>query len=103
MTFDALTLFGLVAVSLMLLFYAFEDNSPWCILGFAVACAMGSIYGFLQGAWPFGLVEGVWTFIALKRWQKRRLTGKSVAKRLAYDDRSQDLRDQDARGVDGGA
>jgi hypothetical protein len=79
MTFDALTLFGLVAVSLMLLFYTFEDNSPWCILGFAVACAMGSIYGFLQGAWPFGLVEAVWTFIALKRWQKRRLMGKSAA------------------------
>jgi hypothetical protein len=72
MTFDALTLFGLVAVSLMLLFYAFEESSPWCILGFAIACAMGSIYGFLQGAWPFGLVEGVWTFIALNRWQKRR-------------------------------
>ena len=74
MTFDALTLFGLVAVSLMLLFYAFEDSSPWCIFGFAVACALGSVYGFLQGAWPFGLVEGVWTLIALKRWQKRRLS-----------------------------
>ena len=73
MTFDALTLFGLVAVSLMLLFYAFEESSPWCILGFAGACAMGSAYGFLQGAWPFGLVEGVWTFIALDRWRKRRL------------------------------
>jgi hypothetical protein len=79
MAFDALTLFGLVAVSLMLLFYAFEDKSPWCVLGFAVACAMGSVYGFLQGAWPFGLVEGVWTFIALKRWQMRRLTDKSAA------------------------
>jgi hypothetical protein len=79
MTFDALTLFGLVAVSLMLLFYTFEDSSPWCILGFAVACAMGSVYGFLQGAWPFGLVEGVWTFIALQRWQKRRLLGKPTA------------------------
>jgi hypothetical protein len=75
MTFDALTLFGLLAVSLMLLFYTFEESSPWCILGFALSCAMGSIYGFLQGAWPFGLVEGVWTFIALRRWQRRRLVG----------------------------
>jgi hypothetical protein len=72
MAFDTLTLFGLVAVSLMLLFYAFEELSTWCIFGFAISCAMGSIYGFLQGAWPFGMVEGVWTFIALKRWQKRR-------------------------------
>jgi len=79
MTFDALSLFGLLAVSLMLLFYTFEDTSPWCVLGFAFACALGSVYGFLQGAWPLGLVEGVWTFIALKRWQKRRLAGKPVA------------------------
>jgi len=79
MTFDALSLFGLLAVSLMLLFYTFEDTSPWCVLGFAFACALGSVYGFLQGASPFGLVEGVWTFIALKRWQKRRLAGKPVA------------------------
>jgi hypothetical protein len=66
---DALTLFGLVAVSLMLVFYAFEHRSRWCILGFAGACAMGSAYGFLQGAWPFGLVEGVWALVALRRWR----------------------------------
>lgn len=76
MIFDTLTLFGLLAVSLMLLFYAFEDASPWCVLGFAFACVLGSIYGFLQGAWPFGVVEAIWTFIALKRWQKRRLAGR---------------------------
>jgi hypothetical protein len=74
MTFDALTLFGLLAVALMLLFYSFEDASTWCVLP-----SLGSVYGFMQGAWPFGLVEGVWTFIALKRWQKRRLAGKPVA------------------------
>jgi hypothetical protein len=78
MAMDALTLFGLIAVSLMLLFYTFEDESPWCVLGFAVSCALGSAYGFLQGAWPFGLVEAVWAYIALRRWQKRRLTGKPV-------------------------
>ena len=72
---DGLTLFGFAAVSLMLLFYAFEDVSAWCVLGFAVACALASAYAFLQGSLPFALVEGIWTFIALKRWQKRRLTG----------------------------
>ena len=65
---DRLTLFGLVAVSLMLIFYALERRSPWCILGFSVACAMGSVYGFLQGAWPFGLVEGIWTLVAFRRF-----------------------------------
>lgn len=67
-----LTLFGLGAVSLMLTCYAFERRSPWFILGFAVSCAMGSAYGFLQAAWPFGLVEGIWTFVALQRWRRRR-------------------------------
>ena len=57
MTFDALTLYGLVSVSLMLLFYAFEDNSPWCILGFAVACAMGTIYGFLRARGHLGWLK----------------------------------------------
>jgi hypothetical protein len=79
MIMDGLTLFGLVAVSLMLVFYTFEDISHWCVLGFAVSCLLGSVYGFLQGAWPFGVVEAIWAFIALKRWQKRRLAGKPVA------------------------
>jgi hypothetical protein len=70
---DGLTLFGLVAVSLMLLFYALEDRSPWCVLAFAGSCALGSVYGFLQGAWPFGLVEGVWSVVAIGRWRKLRV------------------------------
>jgi hypothetical protein len=66
---DALTLFGLCVVTLMLVFYALEHRSAWYILGFAVACAMGSAYGFLQCAWPFGLVEAVWALVALRRWR----------------------------------
>ena len=55
-----LTLFGLFAVTAMLVCYAFEARSPWFILGFAFACWLGSVYGFLQGAWPFGVVEAIW-------------------------------------------
>lgn len=73
---DPLTLFGLAAVTAMLLFYAFEDVSAWCVLGFAVSCALAAVYAFLIGSWPFAIVEAVWTVIALKRWQKRRLAGK---------------------------
>jgi hypothetical protein len=65
---DPLTLFGLSAVTAMLVCYAMEDRHPGFILGFAVACALGSAYGFLQGAWPFGLVECVWAFVAVRRW-----------------------------------
>jgi hypothetical protein len=68
---DALTAFGLFAVTAMLAAYALEDRSPWFVLAFAAACALGSIYGFLQGAWPFGLVEAVWTLVALWRWRSR--------------------------------
>jgi hypothetical protein len=68
---DALTLFGLLAVTAMLAFYALEDRSPWFILAFAGACLAASAYGFLQGAWPFGIVEAVWAGVALHRWRKR--------------------------------
>ena len=68
---DGLTLFGLVAVSLMLVFYALEERGAIFTLLFAAACALGSSYGFLQGAWPFGLVEGIWTVVALKKWRDR--------------------------------
>ncbi|MBN1460642.1 MAG: hypothetical protein JXA57_13995 [Armatimonadetes bacterium] len=69
---DALTLFGLAAVTAMLVTYALEDRSPWYILGFAAACAAGSVYGFLQGAWPFGVVEAIWAGVAVHRWNAKR-------------------------------
>jgi hypothetical protein len=69
---DALTAFGLFAVTAMLLCYAMEDRSPWFVLAFAGACALGSGYGFLQGAWPFGVVEAVWAAVALRRWSRIR-------------------------------
>ena len=63
-----LSLFGFLAVSLMLFTYAMEDRSSWYVLGFAISCVMGSIYGFLQGAWPFGVVEAIWSLVAVRRW-----------------------------------
>ena len=65
---DRLNLFGLFAVTAMLVCYAFEARSRWFVLAFAAACALGSCYGFLQGAWPFGLVEAVWALVALRKW-----------------------------------
>ncbi len=69
---SALTAFGLFAVTAMLVCYAMEARSPWWTLGFAGACLLGSVYGFMQGAWPFGLVEGVWTLVALRKWVRSR-------------------------------
>jgi hypothetical protein len=65
---NRLTLFGLFAVTAMLVCYALEDRSPKFIVGFAAACVLASAYGFLQGAWPFGIVEAVWALVALRRW-----------------------------------
>jgi hypothetical protein len=69
---NPLTLFGLFAVTAMLVCYAFEDRSRWFILGFALACILGSVYGFLQGAWPFGVIEFIWALVALRRWNRSR-------------------------------
>ena len=73
---SALTAFGLFAVTAMLVCYGLEKRSHWFILAFAASCLMGSIYGFLQGAWPFGLVESVWTLVALRRWRSQKSLGR---------------------------
>ena len=55
-------------MSTMVVFYALESRSTWFILAFAGSCVLGSVYGFLQGSWPFGMVEAVWAMIAVRRW-----------------------------------
>ena len=66
---DALSLFGLLAVTAMLVFYALEHRNRRFILAFAGACVLASIYGFAQGAWPFGVVEAIWAVVAVHRWR----------------------------------
>jgi hypothetical protein len=72
---NSLTLFGLAAVTTMLVTYALEKRSHWFVLAFSGSCVLASIYGFLQGAWPFGLVEAVWSGVALRRWWLERRAG----------------------------
>ncbi len=71
-TVDLLTAYGALAVCAMLVCYALEGRGSVFVLGFAAACAASSLYGFLQGAWPFGVVEAVWSVVALRRWWRRR-------------------------------
>lgn len=66
---DPLTAFGVAALSFMMLMYALEARGRTFILAFAVGCALSSAYGFLSTAWPFGVVEAVWTVVALRRYQ----------------------------------
>jgi len=69
---DRLTIFGLLALTAGMLCYALEDPSTWFTLAFAIACICGSLYGFMKGAWPFGIVEAIWALIALMRFFKIR-------------------------------
>jgi hypothetical protein len=68
---DMLTAFGVLAVTAMLVFYTLEPRAPVFVLAFAGACLAAGIYGFLQGAWPFGVVEVVWSGVAVRRWRQR--------------------------------
>jgi hypothetical protein len=68
---DALTAFGVLAVTAMLVFYTLEPRAPVFVLAFAGACLAAAVYGFLQGAWPFGVVEAIWSGVALRRWWQR--------------------------------
>ena len=74
-----LTIFGLIAVTAMLVSYALEKRSHWFILAFAGSCALGSAYGFLQGAWPFRIVEAIWAVVALQRWRRAAFLGKPMS------------------------
>ena len=67
---SALTAFGLFSVTAMLVCYALESRSRWWTLGFAGACWLGSAYGFVRGAWPFGVVEAIWGVVAVVRWTR---------------------------------
>jgi NADH:ubiquinone oxidoreductase subunit 6 (subunit J) len=67
-----LNAFGLAAVTATLIFYALEDRSPWYILAFAGGCIASAVYAFLQGAWPFGVIEIAWTIVAVRRWVRVR-------------------------------
>jgi hypothetical protein len=76
---DWLLVYGSLAVGLMLVMYALEDRASIFIAGFAAACAASSVYGFLAGAYPFGVLEAIWAVIALRRWSGRTASAGSQA------------------------
>ena len=67
-TGGVLTLFGVLALTFMMAMYALESRSPTYVLAFALGCLLSSVYGFLVGAWPFGVVEVIWAGIAVRRY-----------------------------------
>jgi hypothetical protein len=67
----AVTLYGVCAVTFMMVMYALESRGRGFVLAFAVGCLLSSLYGFLSGAWPFGVVELIWAAVALRRYRER--------------------------------
>jgi len=73
------TIYGVCALTFMMGMYALEARGRGFVLAFAVGCALSSSYGFLSGAWPFGVVEAIWTVIALRRYQVARRPGEPAS------------------------
>jgi hypothetical protein len=71
MSHALITLYGVLAVSFMMLMYAVESRGRHFIVAVALGCLLSSIYGFAAGAWPFGIVEAIWAVVALQRWRRQ--------------------------------
>jgi len=65
---SAVTVFGVCAVTFMMVMYALEPRGRGYIVAFAAGCLLSSAYGFLSGAWPFGVVEAIWAAVAVRRY-----------------------------------
>jgi hypothetical protein len=68
MSSAGVTIFGVAALTFMMLMYTLEARHPRFVLAFAIGCLLSSAYGFLSGAWPFGIVELIWTGVAFRRY-----------------------------------
>lgn len=64
----AVTIYGVIALTFMMVMYTLEGRHRRFVLAFAVGCVLSAVYGFLVGAWPFGVVELIWAVVALRRW-----------------------------------
>jgi hypothetical protein len=65
----AVTLYGVCALTFMMAMYALESRGRGFILAFTLGCLASSLYGFLSGTWPFGVVELIWSGVALRRYR----------------------------------
>jgi hypothetical protein len=76
---DPVTVYGIAVLTFMMLMYAFEGRGAPFILAFAIGCALSGAYGFMSGAWPFGVVEILWCLIAVRRYAGARRVGRRGA------------------------
>jgi hypothetical protein len=67
---SALTIYGVAVLTFMMTMYALERRGKQFVLLFAVGCALSSSYGFISGAWPFGVIEAIWCLLAFLRYRR---------------------------------
>ena len=87
-----LTIFGAGAVAVMLVCYALEARSSWFVFAFGLACFGASAYGWLAGAWPFGVIEGLWGVLALRRWQRARAADGAISDERRRQERTSEIK-----------
>ncbi|MDQ1532352.1 MAG: hypothetical protein QOF28_113 [Actinomycetota bacterium] len=75
----AVTIYGVCAVTFMMVMYALERRGRRFVFGFAVGCVLSSVYGFLSGAWPFGVVELIWSMVAVRRYREPTARGSATS------------------------
>jgi len=73
------TIYGVLAGGFMMTMYALEHRHPRLVIGFACGCLLSSVYGFLSGAWPFGVVEAVGAVVAVRRYRSSGVPGRAAA------------------------
>lgn len=78
---SAVTIYGICALVFMMAMYALEHRGRQFVLAFCLGCLLSSAYGFLSGAWPFGVVELIWSALAVRRF----VTGVKTARGAAFD------------------
>jgi hypothetical protein len=64
--------FGTAAATAMVLCYALEERGLGFTFGFAISCAAASAYAFAIASWPFCVLEGLWSVVALRRAMRGR-------------------------------
>jgi hypothetical protein len=79
---EKLMVFGFLVSVVALLFYGYQAQGPACVLGLGICLAAMAVYGFLQGAWPAGILLIVLAAETIWRWRREKRFGGWIARRF---------------------
>jgi hypothetical protein len=67
---DGTMVFGVLSAGMCAACYFQRHKGPVAMLTFAVSLAATGVYGFMEGAWPLGLLETAWAMDAARKGLK---------------------------------